>query len=119
MTSLVKIEANRQNALKSNGPRTEEGKAVAKHNAVSHGLRSPSPVVPGEDPADWAAYRGGVAAALAPAGTLEEELADRVASLSWQLRRVTAYETGVTAAACERAVLKVHFPDELPDPDGR
>jgi hypothetical protein len=87
MTTLAKIAANRQNAMKSTGPRTAAGKAAAGANAIAHGLRSAAPVIPGEDPADWEAYRAGVVAALAPAGTLEAELADRVASLSWRLRR--------------------------------
>jgi hypothetical protein len=29
------------------GPKTEEGKEVARWNATRHGLRSPAPVVPG------------------------------------------------------------------------
>ncbi len=38
MASEAQISANRQNAEKSTGPRTDEGKAVASQNAVKHGL---------------------------------------------------------------------------------
>jgi hypothetical protein len=31
----------------SGGPKTEEGKEVARWNATRHGIRSPAPVVPG------------------------------------------------------------------------
>ena len=55
-------------------------------NAMAHGLRAASPVVPGEDPAAWEAYRDAVVSDLAPIGVLETELADRVAMLSWRLR---------------------------------
>ena len=38
MTSYRQIEANRRNALKSTGPRTEAGKEVSRRNALRHGL---------------------------------------------------------------------------------
>ena len=37
MTSEAQIEANRRNAKKSTGPRTESGKALARYNAVRQG----------------------------------------------------------------------------------
>ncbi len=33
-----KIEANRRNALKSTGPRTENGKKKSRYNALKHGV---------------------------------------------------------------------------------
>ena len=38
MASQAQIEANRRNALKSTGPRTPRGKAVASRNVLKHGL---------------------------------------------------------------------------------
>ena len=38
MTSERKIAANRNNAKKSTGPRSEGGRAVSRYNAVRHGL---------------------------------------------------------------------------------
>src|SRR5687767_8779361 len=111
MASKRQTTANRANATKSTRPRTEGGKALAKMNAVAHGLRSISAVVPGETADEWEAFRAGVVAALAPVGTLEAELADRIALLSWRLRRVAAYEAGVTASAVVRAVAKARADD--------
>ena len=37
-TSAARIAANRQNAQRSSGPRTAEGKASSKRNALKHGL---------------------------------------------------------------------------------
>ena len=53
MATLAQIEANCKNGKLSTGPKTAKGKAAAKMNAVSHGLRSLSPVLPDERPKDW------------------------------------------------------------------
>jgi hypothetical protein len=70
------------------GPRTPEGKAIAARNAFRHGLRSEDIVVPQEAIQDWEDFRSDIIDALAPVGALEGELAERVASLLWRLRRV-------------------------------
>ena len=49
MTSDKQADANRRNARKSTGPKTPEGKAVARLNAVKHGLLSQEVLLPGED----------------------------------------------------------------------
>ncbi len=88
----------RENALKSTGPRTPAGKAKASRNAVKHGLTARAVVLPHlEDAADWGAHRDGIVAALAPIGALEAELADRVAVLTWRLRRAVRAETDAVA----------------------
>jgi len=38
MASQKQIDANRRNAERSTGPRTPEGKAIVKNNALKHGL---------------------------------------------------------------------------------
>jgi hypothetical protein len=87
------------------GPATQEGKEVVKWNATRHGIRSPAPVVPGvEKPEDWEEYRDGMLEDLAPLGSLELALAERVALLSWRLHRVTRYETEAIARSQERVV---------------
>lgn len=101
MTSLKRVEANRINATLSTGPRSFEGKVVASRNALRHGLCAADPVIPGESAERWEQHRQGVFQSLRPVGYLEEELADRVASLLWRLRRVAAYEQGVTTNGIE------------------
>ena len=38
--SLKQLAANRRNAQKSTGPKTPEGRAVSKMNALKHGILS-------------------------------------------------------------------------------
>ena len=49
MTSERKVAANRRNAARSTGPRTQGGRATAARNALRHGLRSAS-VDHGQEP---------------------------------------------------------------------
>src|SRR5829696_8617331 len=87
----------------SGGPKTEEGKEVARWNATRHGIRSPAPVVPGVEKAeDWEEYRDGILESLSPEGHLELVLAERVALLSWRLNRVTRFETSTIALFQEK-----------------
>src|SRR5262249_53435900 len=106
MTTERQRLANRQNALRSTGPRTTAGKALVRFNAIRHGLRAASVVVPGlESPAEWEQFRAGVIASIAPAGLLEETLADRAAGLLWRLRRVERFES--LAVAADQAELEI------------
>src|SRR3954451_8068521 len=54
MATDAQIAANRKNAARSTGPKTEEGKARARCNALKHGERArvvgAMPVLPHEDP---------------------------------------------------------------------
>jgi hypothetical protein len=107
MTTLAKRTANQRNAQHSTGPKTDIGKAVARMNAVAHGLRAASPVVPGQDPNVCEAYRNEVVSDLAPVGMLEAELADRVARQSWRLRQVIAFEAGAITRNSQKAARRV------------
>jgi hypothetical protein len=95
MSSLRQIDANHQNAAKSTGPKTDEGKRRSRRNAVRHGLTAETVVDALEDPADYKAFEASVAAGYDPQTAVERELVLRLASLLWRLRRATAIETGL------------------------
>jgi hypothetical protein len=79
------------------GPRTPEGKAIAARNAIRHGLRSEDIVARHEALDDWEEFRFEIVDALGPVEALESELAERVASLLWRLRRVPRAEAEAIA----------------------
>ena len=88
MTSTPKqIASNRRNAKRSTGPRTPEGKAAARLNALRHGLTSELPVIPGEDASVFVEHQQSIVDHYGPEGPIEAALVDRVAVLLWRLRR--------------------------------
>lgn len=111
----------RENATKSTGPRTLAGKARSSRNATRHGLTSRAVVLPTVESADdWAAHRDAIVASLTPMGALEAELAERVAVLTWRLRRATLAETAAIAgqlADAETDAVERARPRELEEPD--
>lgn len=75
------------------GPKTPQGKATVKYNALRHGILSESPVLPNvESEEDWHQFRDSIFESLQPQGGLEGALADRVAALLWRLARIVRYE---------------------------
>jgi hypothetical protein len=48
MTTEKQAAANKRNALKSTGPKTPRGKAIAKMNALKHGVLSSQVLIAGE-----------------------------------------------------------------------
>src|SRR5262245_35557025 len=69
--SPQRLAANRANAMKSTGPRTDEGKAASRLNAMKHGLCALVVPVPGEDQARQDRIRDAWADALRPADVAE------------------------------------------------
>ncbi len=94
MATQAQLDANRDNAQKSTGPRTPEGRAAVRQNALKHGLTSMSPVAPGEDPAEFLQFLADWTAAYLPIGPAEEEVLRTAVVASWRLRRIPAIEAG-------------------------
>lgn len=101
MTSLRQIESNRQNALRSTGPKTEAGKQRSSQNAIRHGLTAETVIGPLEDPEDYKAFEQAVTADYDAETAVERELVLRLASLLWRLQRSTSIETGLLQIQCK------------------
>jgi hypothetical protein len=95
MATQLQNEANRRNSLKSTGPKTPEGKAIASRNAVTHGLFARMPVISGENEAEFQAYTEHWLGDLKPVGATEEFLAERIIGIAWRLRRVGQIEANL------------------------
>ena len=88
MSTTAQIHANRQNAQKSTGPKSVEGKSISAKNAVKHGLFSAETVIKGENREDFNLFRAKLLEDFDPDGAVETMLAERIVSLGWRLKRI-------------------------------
>jgi hypothetical protein len=93
MATQKQIEANRRNAQKSTGPKTVEGKAKAKFNALKHGMTAEVAVLPHEDKLSYEELRQATIDSYQPANGTELMLAELVAVNYWRLLRSRRVET--------------------------
>jgi hypothetical protein len=90
--SEAKLTANRANAEKSTGPRSEEGKARSSRNAFKHGLYSKQLVLPGEDAAALDGLKADLRAEHQPVNETEEILVNELAEQYWRIQRFRRLE---------------------------
>ena len=86
-SSAARVEANRRNAQKSTGPRTQAGKDRSRFNALQHGLRASLPVLPGEDASILKNRLESWTITLEPRDEVERYLVERAVNVSIQLDR--------------------------------
>ncbi len=87
MATEKQINANRNNAKKSTGPRTKKGKAIASRNSLKHGLLAKKIVIHTESKAEFELHCDEMLTDLKPVGPMESILAQRIITLSWRLKR--------------------------------
>jgi hypothetical protein len=95
--SDAQLEANRQNAQKSTGPRTEEGKKRCRINATRHGLTGQFHAFSHEDKAAFDQHCTGLVDDFKPTTYREKILAMSIAEDMWRLNRARAMENNIFA----------------------
>jgi hypothetical protein len=97
MATEEQIAANRLNAQLSSGPKTEAGRNRSRMNARRHGLTGQVTTMTDEDRAAHDQFSKALMNDLAPEGSMETQLAQRIATDSWRLNRASAIEDNLFA----------------------
>jgi len=104
--SEKQIEANRRNAQKCTGPKTPEGRAASKMNALKHGIFLKDMIVKAtaavENPREFTELHRRFWEHLMPVGPLEEMLVNQIVTTHWRLRRTLKAESGEIALGVNR-----------------
>ena len=108
MRTEKQTSASRENAKKSTGPRTTEGKARASKNALKHGLMAQDAVIPGEDPAAFDRHLTNLETTYLPRNYIEKQIVRQIADTMWRIKRLSRIETTVVSAAIERTRVYQH-----------
>ncbi len=87
MSSQKQTDANRRNAEKCTGPKTEAGKTKSSQNAFKTGIDSKSEVMPNENRAELDELTADFYRDYAPVGSGERALVDTLIKMEWLNRR--------------------------------
>ena len=102
-TSEARIIANRANALKSTGPKTEAGKLQSRRNSLQHGLAGEGTVLLPGDEAKLLERRESWGRVLRPEDEVEGFLVEQAILHSVKLDRLTTVESALACESVERA----------------
>ena len=78
MATEAQIKANQENAKKSTGPTTEEGKQRSSMNAMTHGIFTKIPFLPGENEDQFKALEEDLIKTYQPTDAVEMHLVQRI-----------------------------------------
>jgi len=99
--SPQKLAANRENGLRSKGPKTPEGKQRASQNSYKHGFFAlrlfPNNELLARDGADYNRILASLRNHYLPQGDLEDLCVEKIATHSLRLARLLGHEQGVFA----------------------
>lgn len=102
MATEKQIAANQLNALKSTGPRSEDGKQASSMNAVKHGLSArKSVVLLDESEEEFAALCQSLRNQYRATTPMHSLLVDTLAGHLWRLQRVPKFEAMLLQSEAE------------------
>ena len=84
------------------GPTTDAGKQRSRINAYKHGLTGQTLLVTADEHDAFEKHCRAIVEALAPVGSLEQQLAQSIAADHWRLNRARAIENGIFAIGQSR-----------------
>lgn len=91
-TSKAQIKANRQNAKRSTGPTSIQGKLKVSQNAITHGIFATTPLLPHENAAEFAALSQEMAKVFPPVDAHAAFLVEEIVLTMWRQKRLRKAE---------------------------
>jgi hypothetical protein len=101
MATQKQIDANRRNALRSTGPRTDEGKSKTRLNATRDGITGQVITLSEDDRPVFEKLKSEMIAGLAPKTVMELSLANSIAWDTWRLNHLRAVEMNMYALGAD------------------
>ena len=105
--SRSRAEINRANAQHSSGPRSEEGRAKIRLNAVSHGATAKQALLPYENKAEYEALGEELRQMYDPQTDQENELLHTIHETKWKLARLDRQQNNVVFYAYTQALKEI------------
>jgi hypothetical protein len=95
MATEAQMNANRENAKKSTGPRTPEGKTISSRNSLIHGMTSGKFLPPDGDPDEFFQLLDQFRDRFQPFDQFEDALVERLVAAEFKMRSVRYLDAGL------------------------
>jgi hypothetical protein len=102
--SDARLRANRENAQKSVGPRTEAGKAVSCLNAIKTGLTGNTVLFANDDHIKYYTHISNYEKLYSPVGPEETALVQAIADHRWRLNKIPGLELAILALGTPQVI---------------
>jgi hypothetical protein len=93
----AKLAAQKDNAAKSTGPKSQRGKAFSSQNAISHGIFAREMLLPGESQEEFDRLWTETVTSRCPDDSSEFERVEDLVWIRWRKKRLYLAETGAIA----------------------
>lgn len=97
MATALHIDANRNNSLRSTGPKSPDGKNRSSLNALKHGFTGRTVVFTEAELPEYEALCADYRKEFSPKGRLEADLVQELADIRWSLNGIRAREANLMA----------------------
>jgi hypothetical protein len=111
MATTKQIDANRQNAQRSTGPRTPEGKDTTRFNALKSGIDAQAEVIPGEDPGRLETLIAEYQERFDASTPERRMLVDTLVNCEWMLRRMRRGEAQFWKFRDSKTITETDYPE--------
>jgi hypothetical protein len=91
MTSKKKKRTNQENARKSTGPKSQEGKETSSQNSLKHGIWAKQLTISPAETADYGKLINDLDALLKPKGPILQYYFDEIVLCMWRLKKLVTF----------------------------
>jgi len=117
--SKAKIKANRQNAKRSTGPTSIQGKLKVSQNAITHGIFAASPLLPNENAEEFKNLCQGIADVYPAVDAIAAGLVERIILAIWRQKRLRIAEAAKLQISMTPEIMAEEISDLLRLPYSR
>ncbi len=117
--SKAQIRANRENAKRSTGPKTIQGKLKVSQNAITHGIFATSPLLPHENAHEFAVLSQSIAEVYPPVDAIAAGLVERIILAIWRQKRLRIAEAAKLQISMTPEIMAEEITEALKLPFGR
>ena len=111
--SKAQIKANRQNAKRSTGPTSIQGKLKVSQNAITHGIFATTPLLPHENATEFAVLSQDITDVFPPIDAIAAGLVERIVLGIWRQKRLRTAEAAKLQISMTPEIMAEEISDVL------